>query len=190
MGLKFESAIEFTTGVRNYGVCNGFNIRFIRSGARKVEVLCDRECPWRIYASIDGMKQYFVLKTLNDTHTCKKPPRNRQAGYKWIANHFLEKFRTDMNWRVGDMMRELQEKFVIIVSKNTCYKARSMARKMLQGTFVEHYHLLPAYVEELKKVSRGSNFEMVLEEDAHDSLIRFKRLYVCFDSLAQGFFAS
>ena len=90
--MKFESAAEFTTVVKNYVVCNGFNIRFMRLGPRKVEVHCDRECPWRIYASIDGMKQYFVVKTLNDTHTCNRPPRNRQAGYKWIANHFLEKF--------------------------------------------------------------------------------------------------
>ena len=56
VGMKFESAAEFTTVVKNYVVCNGFNIRFMRSGARKVEVRCDRECPWRIYASIDGMK--------------------------------------------------------------------------------------------------------------------------------------
>ena len=81
VGMKFESAAEFTTPVKNYALCNGFNIRFMRSGARKVEVRCDRECPWRIYASIDGMKQYFVVKMLNDNHTCNRPPRNRQAGY-------------------------------------------------------------------------------------------------------------
>ena len=44
VGMKFELAAEFTTSVKNYGVCNGFNIRFMRSGARKVEVLYDREC--------------------------------------------------------------------------------------------------------------------------------------------------
>ena len=76
-----------------------------------------------------------------------------------------------------------------MLSKTTCYKARSMARKMLRGTLAEHYPLLLAYVEELNKVSRGSTFEMVPEEDANDSLIRFKRLYICFDSLAQGFLA-
>ena len=78
--------------MKNYVVCNGFNIRFMTSAARKVEVRCDKECPWRIYASIDGMKQYFIVKMLNDTHKCNRPPRNRQAGYKWIANHFLENF--------------------------------------------------------------------------------------------------
>ena len=187
VGMKFESAAEFTTVVKNYDVCNGFNIRFMRSRTRKVEVRCDIECPWRIYASIDGMKQYFAMKTLNDTHTCNKPPRNRQAGYKWIANHFLENFRTDMNWRVGDMMHHIEEKFGIIVSKTTYYKARSMARKMFRGTLAEHYHLLPTNVEELKKVSMESTFEMILEENANDSLIIFKRLYICFDSLAQGF---
>ena len=92
VGMKFESASEFTTAVRNYAIWNGFNIRFIKSEARKVQVACDRDCPWRMYGSLDGMKESFVVKTLNDDHTCSRVPRNIQANHKWIVNHFLEKF--------------------------------------------------------------------------------------------------
>ena len=59
-------------------------------------------------------------------------------------------------------MGELNEQFRITVSKNTCYKARSLARKKLEGSLDDHYHLLPSYVYELKKVSRNSTFELVL----------------------------
>ena len=85
------------------------------------------------------------------------------------------------------MMRELNEQFGITVSKNTCYKARSLARKKLEGSLDDHYHLLPSYVYELKKVSRTSTFELVLDRDTPGGVIRFKRLYICFDSLARGF---
>ncbi|XP_078436611.1 uncharacterized protein LOC144707382 [Wolffia australiana] len=84
-------------------------------------------------------------------------------------------------------MREINEQFGIIVSKHTCYRARSAARKKLQGSLIDHYHLLPSYIAELKKVYSGSTFDLVLERETPDSLVRFKRLFICFDSLARGF---
>ena len=186
--MAFESHAEFTSAVKSYGIANGFNIKFWKSGERKVEVLYDRDCPWRIYVSLDGTKEYFVVKTLNDIHTCSRAPRNRQADYKWIAQHFLEKFRMDMNWKVPYMLREINEKFGITVSEQTRYRARSEARKMLQGTLNEHYHMIPVYVHELRKVNRGGvTFEFVVDQQTPESLCMFKRLYICFDSLAHDF---
>ncbi|XP_078436600.1 uncharacterized protein LOC144707369 [Wolffia australiana] len=57
----------------------------------------------------------------------------------------------------------------------------------LQGTLDDHYHMLPAYVAELKKANRNGTFELVLDRATLDSLVRFKRLYICFDSIARGF---
>ena len=187
VGMTFESHAEFTSAVKSYSIANGFNIKFQKSGERKVEVLCDGDCPWRIYASLDGRKEYFVVKTINDIHTCSRSPRSRQADYKWIAQQFFEKFWMDMNWKVPYMLREINEKFGITVSEQTCYRARSEARKMLQGTLNEHYHMIPVYVHELRKVNRGGTFEFVVDQQTPESLCRFKRLYICFDSLAHGF---
>ena len=38
VGMKFESASQFTTYVKNYAVWNGFNIRFLRSGGKKLKL--------------------------------------------------------------------------------------------------------------------------------------------------------
>ena len=134
VGMTFESHAEFTSAVNSYSIANGFNIKFRKSGQRKVEVLCDRDCPWRIYDSLDGRKEYFVVKTLNDIHTCSRAPRNRQADYKWIATHFLEKLRMDMNWKVriccGKSMKNLesqsQSKHAIELDprRERCFKER------------------------------------------------------------------
>ena len=93
----------------------------------------------------------------------------------------------NQNWKVEEMMREINEKFGIIVSRQTFYKARCVARKKLQGSLNDHFHLLPSYVAELMKVNMNSTFELVLDRDTPNGLIRFKRLYICFDSLARGF---
>ena len=62
-----------------------------------------------------------------------------------------------------------------------------MARKKLLGSLNDHFHLLPSYVAKLKKVNRNSTFELVLDRDTPDGLIRFMRLYIYFDSLARDF---
>ena len=62
-----------------------------------------------------------------------------------------------------------------------------MASKKLEGSLDDHYHLLPSYVYELKKVNRNSTFELMIDRDTPDDVITFKRLYICFDSLARGF---
>ena len=187
VGMKFESPSKFTTAVKNHAVLNGFNPRLLMSSGPKIAAVCEENCPWRIYASFDCMREHFVVKTLNDNHQYSRAARNRHADFNWITNHFFDKFRMDLNWKVVDMMREINEQFGIIVSRQTCYRARSAARDKIQGTLNDHYHLLPAYVAELKKVNRNSTVELVLDRDNPDNSIRFKRLYICFESVARGF---
>ena len=93
----------------------------------------------------------------------------------------------DMNWKVPFMLQEINEKFGITVSAQTCYRARFEARKMLQGMLNEHYHMIPVYVHELRKVNRGGLSSWSLIKRPPESLSRFKRLYICFDSRAHGF---
>ena len=38
VGMKFESPSQFTTVVKNYAVWNSFNIRFLRSGGKKMKL--------------------------------------------------------------------------------------------------------------------------------------------------------
>ncbi|XP_078438200.1 uncharacterized protein LOC144708658 [Wolffia australiana] len=185
--MTFESGSQFKAAVKNYAICNGFNVRFERSTENIVEVVCQKHCPWTIYASWGPTREAFVIKSLNDEHMCYTDPTNIHADYCWIAEHFLETIRMDMNYKVVDMLRELQEKYGIIVSRPTCYNASSLARKMLQGSLNEQYHMLPCYVAELQKVNINSTFQLEVENDIHHSFARFKRLYICLESLVRGF---
>ena len=187
MGMQFDSREEFTTAVKNHAIGNGFNAKFVRSNKLNVEVKCKgKDCPWRIYASWGSMKDYFIVKALHDEHTCSRVSRNKHADYKWIANHFLDRFRINLDWKAIDMMREIHEEFRITVSKQTCYKAKAAARKIIHGSLKQHYHLLPSYVAALKEAAKGT-FVLILHGDPPHSVVRFKRLYICFASLAIRF---
>ena len=187
VGLKFDSPISFRTAVKDSAIANGFSVKYVRSGTEAVEFKCKGVCPWRIYASWNQTKETFVVKALTDKHTCSRVTDNSHVNYKWIATHFLERFRMTSDWKAVDIMREIHELYGLNVSRQTCNRAKAEARRMIEGSLNEHYHWLPAYVAELMARNRGSTFIMVNDRDNPDSLLRFKRLYVCFEPLVEGF---
>ena len=187
VGLKFESSAQFLKVLKDHALSSGFDFGLKKSSKQKVEAVCSKPCPWRVYASWSRTEEGFIVKTMNDRHTCTRPERNRHATYKWIASHFIENFRMNLDWPISDMLREINEQFAITVSRNVCYKARFVARRMLEGSLNEHYHLLPTYVAKLRSAYPGSTFEMMLDRVSPNLDIIFRRLYICFKPLAEGF---
>ena len=102
--MKFEYTSQFVTAVKNYDVWNGFNIRFLRSSGKKLK-LCATNIAHGGYMLVLMIWRQLLL--LNDDHRCSRTPRNRQASSTWIAKNFLEKFQMNQNWKVEEMMREI-----------------------------------------------------------------------------------
>ncbi|GAB4846062.1 hypothetical protein Ancab_025061 [Ancistrocladus abbreviatus] len=55
----------------------------------------DKECPWRIHASLlpDGVT--FKIKTTNSIHTCKKLVKNPNANALWLCKKLLQDVRAN-----------------------------------------------------------------------------------------------
>ncbi|CAN1729108.1 hypothetical protein LINPERHAP1_LOCUS503 [Linum perenne] len=86
------------------------------------------------------------------------------------------------------MKREVQLTYGIIINSNKCYRARSKARDMLEGTLEDEYKKLRPYVAELQRADPEGRF--CLEVDVHPGdMVTFKRIYVGFSSLFKGFLA-
>ena len=117
--MTFELHAQFREAVKNYAISHGRNLRFKKYLEICVEVVCIEHCSWRIYACWCPKREDFVAKSLNGEHKFSYAPINVQADYQWIANHFLATFRRDINWKAEHMMRDIHEKFGIIVTKRT-----------------------------------------------------------------------
>ncbi|CAN1830959.1 hypothetical protein LINPERHAP1_LOCUS33033 [Linum perenne] len=153
-----------------------------------MEAVCRKRCGWRVYGSWNSRKESFVLKCLGERHTCARAMENKQASSKWLAQTYLEKFRHDPKWEVADMKREVQLTYGIIINSNKCFRARSKARDMLEGTLEDEYKKLRPYVAELQRADPEGRF--CLEVDVHPGdMVTFKRIYVGFSSLFKGFLA-
>ncbi|CAH9110754.1 unnamed protein product [Cuscuta epithymum] len=72
VGMKFASPEIFKKQVVRYAIIAGYSIRFSKSEKVKIAARCKEGCVWRIYASWDGLKESFVVKSLNPNHTCNR----------------------------------------------------------------------------------------------------------------------
>ncbi|CAL8151192.1 unnamed protein product [Prunus armeniaca] len=81
---------------------------------------------------IDRDEQTFAIKTLSLEH--KKSPE----------------------WDVGAFQSEVLEKYHMNVSRHQIYRAKSLSKVIIEGSYVEQYARLWDYAEELKKVNKGS----------------------------------
>ena len=77
---------------------------------------------------------------------------------------------------------------VIIISRDKAYKARKLATKSIEGTYEEQYAALWDYAEEIKYTNKGSTIEFLTESE-DSGRPRFKRMYICFSGLKDGFSA-
>ncbi|CAH9103630.1 unnamed protein product [Cuscuta europaea] len=126
--MKFASPEIFKKQVVRYAVIAGYSIKFSKSEKVKIAAKGKEGCVWRIYASWDGPKESFVVKSLNPNHTCNKQDcENIQAKPRWLAEEYLEEYRKDPNWSRKALQQSVMERFGVRIQRFTCYNVRKQA---------------------------------------------------------------
>ncbi|CAN1294900.1 hypothetical protein LINPERPRIM_LOCUS22637 [Linum perenne] len=160
----------------------------MRSSKTRREFVCKHpSCKWRLYAAWYRGRELFVVKQIGAAHSCPRKSRNTQATAKWIANDLLERFRINPNIEIAHILAEMKLKYGLELEPRQCYRAKVEARKLLTGTLEAEYMKIRSYIAELRRVDPGGRF--IVEVDTADSLdfVYFKRIFVCFSSLKEGF---
>ncbi|CAN1346184.1 hypothetical protein LINPERPRIM_LOCUS40674 [Linum perenne] len=188
-GMKFQSAHKFNEVIVNHSISIGADIIWKKSCKTKLEAICREKCGWRVYASWHGKKEAFMLKTVGKPHSCPQKLRNKQATSKWIANTFLERFRLNPNWDVKQMIVELNVNHALEVSYKKCFRAKWIAKSMLEGTLEDEYKKIRPYIAELKKVDPEGRFLVEVDINGNEDKVFFQRFFVGFSSLIKGFLA-
>ncbi|XP_076912270.1 uncharacterized protein LOC143570519 [Bidens hawaiensis] len=100
-----------------------------------------------------------------------------------------DQVHTNPDILVKSVQEQFQRKYELGVSRLKAYRARAKAKKMVQEDYISQYAILRDYVLELKKQNPGTTVKIQVEEDTDASLPtrRFRRMYVCFGALKQGF---
>jgi hypothetical protein len=75
------------------------------------------------------------VKTLKNVHSCAREFYSRIVTAKWVAMRDLEKFRSNPQMALADIMNGVKDDFQVEISIDKAYKLRQIALEILQGRF-------------------------------------------------------
>ena len=75
VGRRFvQGVVEFRDALSKYSIHFGFNFDFVKNNKDCVTVHCKRMadlgCLWSVHARVENYSKTFVIKQLDDVHTC------------------------------------------------------------------------------------------------------------------------
>ena len=99
---QYSSHKAFKKQLIGYAVQEGFEYKIIKaSHHRQTFKYRADDCKWRVHASTSPCGNFFIVKTLNDDHTCLTVRTNKSASSAWIAEVLDEDFRGESWFNSG-----------------------------------------------------------------------------------------
>lgn len=186
VGQEFDNAKEFRSQLCKYAIGKGFVYKFVKNETTRVTVRCAEEtCPWRIHASETSSKLKFIIKKMNNIHTCggeNGQDGQRKATRQWLTSIIKEKLHNNPQSKPKDLAREIYDDFGVALTYSQVWRGREVAQKELYDSMKETYSQLPWFVERILETNPGS---VALLSASADS--KFRRFFVSFHASLHGF---
>ncbi|KAK2635005.1 hypothetical protein Ddye_029797 [Dipteronia dyeriana] len=174
VGQVLTSSKVFKEVIKEYVIRCGRIIWFPCTERGRVTGICKRKntnCPWTIWASkYERNSCAFMIKTLNDKHTCPRINKNRHANSAWLFRRYTNELRHGGNLKMSEFLGQLRKDYVVQPLRSQVYRAKLKAGEI---------------IEELKKTNLGSTVVISIELEPGDKH-KFKRIYICFNACNQG----
>jgi hypothetical protein len=186
-GMKFNCLDEFREAIREWSVLNGREIKFVKNESYRVRVECRAKCDFLILCSKVGHKHTYSIKTIVDKHTCARVLDNRSASSTWVAKAVVKKMQTCDNVRITDIIQDMRQNFSVGITVARAWKAKLIAKKILEGDAEKQYANLRRYAVELHRVNHGNIVSITVNRPNPSIQPRFGAFYFCFDGCKKGF---
>ncbi|KAK9035542.1 hypothetical protein V6N11_077581 [Hibiscus sabdariffa] len=188
LGMIFENSQQFKEALYAYAVGNRFDFKFVSNKKEKVRVVCKgKGCPFVVHASRDKSDGCFKVKTWVADHNCSVTFKNSRANFKFVGKHFISKLRILPTLRSVQMIKLGREELNVELNKKLCFRARKWALEKIRGSVVHEFHRLWDYVNTLRAADVRGTFDLVVERPNATDIPKFRRIYVCFSALREGF---
>ncbi|XP_045816626.1 uncharacterized protein LOC123909782 isoform X2 [Trifolium pratense] len=129
-----------------------------------------------------------MMKTWHGIHSCTRDPNNKTATAKWVAQLILNTMSTSDHMKVNDILTHVRKNFSVNIRFWRAWKAKQMAKEIVEGNAARQYNLLWRYSAELRRVSDNGNTCKITIERPHPTLQpRFGSFYFSFDGCKKGF---
>lgn len=121
------------------------------------------------------------MKTLKPKHTCGMVIENKNAKSEWVAKKILGRMTNDNDMKLDQVIDEVSTRYSTEILACRAFRARQIARQLVEGDSSRQYSLLWSYSAELHRASSGNRCKLVIDRPGPGLQPRFGRYYVCFD---------
>ncbi|GJS26969.1 elongation factor G, III-V domain-containing protein [Tanacetum coccineum] len=163
---------------------------FVRNASSRVRVKCiDEHCKWMVYAAneLHDGKEYFLVKTLHEKHTCSKMFKISHIKAPWIAEEFEAMIYAHPGIKSTYIQDTIKAQLEIEVTKNQCKRAKAIVVKRLERDVLQEYKKLNDYAKALVQTNPESSVDIQVEPIGNGLSPYFKRMYVCLAAVRKGF---
>ncbi|XP_057745129.1 uncharacterized protein LOC130962996 [Arachis stenosperma] len=134
------------------------------------------------FASKVGGSDCFRLKTLNGKYTCGRNYSSSLASSSWVSQKIVINISRGEKMKIATVIQTIQNKYMANISIIKAYWPRRKARE-------EIHSKLRDYCVEIMRTNPGYISQILIDRPSITHLPRFMRMYMCLDSIKQGFLA-
>ncbi|KAJ9552484.1 hypothetical protein OSB04_016529 [Centaurea solstitialis] len=173
---------------RMRAVCKGILPEFRKNGlvTHSENKAC---CPWVLHISIGKHDKTWMVKTYVDTHKCLQSRKVKVCTTTWLSEQITDTIATNPDIPLKSLREGLEKRFMMKVSQDKTFRAKTMAIKKVRGDYAEQYTYLRDYICELQRINPETTVKLEVEREVNISSTtrQFKRIYICLGVLKKGF---
>ncbi|XP_058776962.1 uncharacterized protein LOC131651313 [Vicia villosa] len=159
-GMEFNTLDDFREAIREWTILNWREITFVKNEGYRVRVECKAKCGFLMICSKVGHKHTFAIKTIKDTHTCARILDNKSASSKWVAKAVVKKMQTSDKVGIYDIIQDMRQNYSVGITVCRAWKAKLIAKKIIEGDADKEYVNLWRYALELLRVNLGNTVKI------------------------------
>jgi hypothetical protein len=197
VGTYFVSKHDFIYAMRTYAVHSGRELKFKKNDKIRVRVACKKTCSWMAFLAKIPEEETWQLRKVGE-HNCSRGHKLRIMNAKWLGPKLHNRVKESPNLKLSTIMERSQLKWGIEVGPSKAFRARGIAKDLVDGSFREQYVRIYDYAHELIRSNPHSTVrvstqpfqgsEEQLEVPGAVLCPHFQRMYICFKACKESFF--
>ncbi|XP_012833673.1 PREDICTED: uncharacterized protein LOC105954548 [Erythranthe guttata] len=170
-GQEFAGgADEFRKSLVKFSVEIGFEYVYLKNETCRVTAECrfkdEKQCPWRIHASVDKSNNYFYIRNYNNNHRCGM--FFGTASKKRITSDVIMELidgyiRTMPAITPRQIQAQIKEHYGLDITYYVSWRSTDGGRDKIFGDHGLSYSYLPAYFREAERANPGSVFHLEVD---------------------------
>ena len=155
-GQAFVDAEQFRRVLKSHAIATKRSFTYKKNERERVVVVCsDKECSWKIRASLHKSDGSFGIRTCNLNHTCGadnlKQRGHPKADANWIAGLIKEKLRGEPNYATRSAMNDIHRALGVEVPYHRAWLGKEIALREINGDDRQSFDKLRWYCSALLK---------------------------------------